>query len=69
MLVLGRKVNQRIRIGDRIVITITDIRPGQVRLGIVAPGLAIDREEIRASKDRERDAHGLALRDGRDGHV
>lgn len=47
MLVLARKVNQRIRIGDDIAITVVQIGPGLVRLGFDAPShLAIVREEL-----------------------
>lgn len=37
MLVLSRKVNQRIRIGQEIFVTVTAIRNGSVRIGIDAP--------------------------------
>ncbi len=37
MLVLSRKLNEQILIGDGIVITVVAIRGGQVRLGIEAP--------------------------------
>jgi carbon storage regulator len=37
MLVLSRKVNQRIRVGDDIEITVLAIDGDHVRLGIVAP--------------------------------
>ena len=37
MLILGRRVNESIRIGHDIKITITDIQAGMVRLGIEAP--------------------------------
>lgn len=48
MLVLGRRLNERIVIeGGRIVVTVVDIGDGRVRLGITAPdGVRVDREEI-----------------------
>jgi carbon storage regulator len=51
MLVLGRKLNERILIGDDIVITVAAISGDQVRLGIEAPrNVAVDREEVRWRK-------------------
>ena len=47
MLVLSRKLGERIVIGDRIVVTVVKLDHGQVRLGIEAPrGIAVFREEI-----------------------
>jgi carbon storage regulator len=37
MLVLSRKKNERIMIGDDIEVTILEIRGDKIRLGIVAP--------------------------------
>ncbi|MBM7475498.1 MULTISPECIES: carbon storage regulator CsrA [Curtobacterium] len=47
MLVLTRKVGERILIGDDIVITVLDSRGDGVRIGIDAPrGVKIQREEV-----------------------
>jgi carbon storage regulator len=55
MLTLTRKVGEQIRIGDGITIVVKEIRKGQVRLGIEAPGdVPIHREEIAARIDREK---------------
>ena len=46
MLVLTRKVQERISIGDDIIITVVEIDRGKVRLGIEAPrSIPINREE------------------------
>lgn len=47
VLVLSRKLGERIIIGDRIVVTVARLANGQVRLGIEAPReIAVFREEI-----------------------
>src|SRR4051794_366078 len=47
MLVLSRKLGEKIVIGDRIVVTVVKLDNGQVRLGIEAPReVAVFREEI-----------------------
>ena len=47
MLVLSRKAEESMYIGDDIKITILDIRGGQVRIGITAPeDIKIHREEV-----------------------
>jgi carbon storage regulator len=53
MLVLTRKVGERIVIGDDIRIEVTRISKHEVRIGVIAPDLQIDREEVRVSKDME----------------
>lgn len=52
MLVLSRKVGQRILIGDDISVTIVRIAQGGVRIGIEAPKeLPIVREELKQELD------------------
>lgn len=47
MLVLSRKLNQSIMIGDDIELTIVDVKGDQVRIGIAAPKeIAVLRKEI-----------------------
>ena len=47
MLVLSRKANERIRIGDEITITVTRISKDKVRIGVEAPKhMEVHREEI-----------------------
>jgi carbon storage regulator len=47
MLVLSRKLGERIVIDDHIVVTVVRLENGQVRLGIEAPReIAVFREEI-----------------------
>lgn len=47
MLVLSRRTNEKIMIGDNIVITVLGTRGDQVRIGISAPGdVSVLREEL-----------------------
>lgn len=47
MLVLSRKKNEVIRIGDEITIEVVEIRSDKVRLGIIAPReVPVHREEV-----------------------
>lgn len=47
MLVLSRKLNERIVIADNIVVTVVDIRRDVVRLGFEAPKeIPIHRQEV-----------------------
>lgn len=47
MLVLTRKLNEKIRVGDDIVVTIIQIDKGSVKIGFEAPGnVAIYRDEV-----------------------
>lgn len=47
MLVLSRKIGERILIGDKIAVTVVKIGHGGVRIGVEAPPeLAVVREEL-----------------------
>ena len=47
MLVLTRRVNERILIGDNVTVTVLEVRGDQVRLGIDAPrDVEVLREEL-----------------------
>ena len=56
MLVLSRRADESLFIGDDIKITVLDIRGRQVRIGITAPdSIKVHREEVyqRIIKDSE----------------
>ena len=47
MLVLSRKVNEKIRINDDITLVVVEIRGDKVRLGVDAPSdVPVHREEV-----------------------
>ena len=53
VLVLSRKVGERILIGDKITVTVVKIGHGGVRIGIDAPTeLAVVREELATELER-----------------
>jgi carbon storage regulator len=57
MLVLSRRNDESILIGDDIRIVVVDIRENSVRLGIEAPkDMRVDRSEVRDDILRERAA-------------
>lgn len=54
MLVLSRKENEVIRVGDEVVIKIVKIRANEVRVGIEAPnGVNVHRQEVWLKIKRE----------------
>ncbi len=54
MLVLTRKKDESVVIGEDIVITVTDIEEGRVKLGISAPSdISIHRHEVYEAIQRE----------------
>ena len=55
MLILTRRPNESLHIGDNIVITVLGIKGNQVCLGITAPkDVVVDREEVHQRKLAER---------------
>jgi len=57
MLVLSRKKNEQIVIGDDIVITIVDVRGDKVRIGIDAPAhVPVHRHEVFLALQQEAQA-------------
>lgn len=60
MLVLSRKLNETIRIGDAIAVTVLEIRGNKVRLGIQSPAdIPVFRQEIWKTIPSEPQASGL----------
>lgn len=56
MLVLSRKKDERILIGDDIEILVVEIRGDKVRLGIEAPKhIPVNRQEVHEAIQRERE--------------
>jgi carbon storage regulator len=60
MLVLSRKRDERIIIGDNIVITIVDVRGDKVRIGIEAPPeIPVNRQEVADAMKRAAEAQAI----------
>jgi carbon storage regulator len=54
VLVLTRRANQSIMIGDDVVVTVLDVRGDQVRIGIKAPrSVDVHREEVYIALQRD----------------
>ena len=54
MLILTRRPQETIRVGEDITITILGVEGNKVRVGIAAPrNVAVDREEVFERKQRE----------------
>jgi carbon storage regulator len=54
MLVLSRKIDERIMIGDQIEISVVDIKGDQVKLGISAPSqVKVYRKEVYQAIQKE----------------
>jgi carbon storage regulator len=47
MLILTRRVNESVMIGDDVRVTVLGVKNGQVRIGITAPkSIAVHRQEV-----------------------
>lgn len=61
MLVLSRKANEAVRIGEEVIVRVLAIRGGRVTLGIEAPGeVSIVRTELRRGDDGAQGGRGEA---------
>ena len=61
MLILSRKINEKIIIGDDVVLTIIDTRGDQIKIGIEAPkSVKILRHEVFEAIQRENQAAALS---------
>jgi carbon storage regulator len=61
MLVLSRKLGEKIYIGENICITVVDIDRGKIRLGIEAPrDVPIYRQELLPLKNTEPNSSGAS---------
>jgi carbon storage regulator len=64
MLVLTRKIGERIQIGDNVVITLVNVHGRRCRLGIDAPAhMLIRREELPGAGPTEKGRAGLKLKE------
>jgi carbon storage regulator len=55
MLILTRKVNESLKVGDDVTVTVLGVKGGQIRIGISAPrDVAVHREEVFERIQRER---------------
>ena len=53
MLILTRKIGERLIVGDHTIITVLTASGDQVKLGVDAPrAIAVDREEVRHAKEQ-----------------
>jgi carbon storage regulator len=59
MLILTRKVNETLMVGDDVSVTVLGIKGGQIRIGINAPReVSVHRQEVYEKIMRERAVEG-----------
>lgn len=64
MLILSRKLNEKIRIGETIALTILEIRGDQVKIGVEAPkDIKVFRQEVYEAIQKENIAAASAPED------
>ena len=57
MLILTRKVNETLMVGDDVTVTVLGIKGGQIRIGINAPrDVSVHRQEVYEKILQERNA-------------
>ena len=70
MLVLSRKKDEKIVIGDNITLMVIDIRGDKVRLGIEAPkDVAVHRQEVYEAIQKEMEMERQQKTEQNDPHV
>jgi carbon storage regulator len=61
MLILTRRPQETIRVGDEVTITVLGVEGSKVRIGINAPRhISVDRQEVYERKQREAQSNGGA---------
>lgn len=59
MLILTRRVNESLKVGDDVTLTVLGIRGGQIRIGIDAPrDVAVHRQEVFEKIQQEQEGGG-----------
>lgn len=54
MLVVTRKLGEEVIINDEVRVQVVDVRPGRVKLGVVAPHwMSVHRGEVQAQQNQD----------------